>query len=139
MSLFSRRNRNAEAGYSVVDEHLTVRGELDTEGTVRVDGRVDGSLHRIGILIVGPAGTVVGDVEAREVVVAGTILGSVRAGKRIEVQSKAKVHGDVAAGAMQLHEGGAVLGHISVAAEHIEKLAAAEPGQAPRAAALVAS
>ncbi|HEY0997769.1 MAG TPA: polymer-forming cytoskeletal protein [Gemmatimonadaceae bacterium] len=111
----SRAKRNAEAGYSVVDDHLTVRGELDTEGTVRVDGHVEGRLHRVGVLIVGPAGSVTGDVEAREVVVAGTILGSVQASKRIEVQATAKVRGDVSAGAMQLHEGGVVHGHIAVA------------------------
>jgi cytoskeletal protein CcmA (bactofilin family) len=111
----SRAKRNAEAGYSVVDDHLTVRGELDTEGTVRVDGHVEGRMHRVGVLIVGPAGSVTGDVEAREVVVAGTILGSVQASKRIEVQATAKVRGDVSAGAMQLHEGGVVHGHIAVA------------------------
>lgn len=111
----SRAKRNAEAGYSVVDDHLTVRGELDTEGTVRVDGHVEGRLHRVGVLIVGPAGSVTGDIEAREVVVAGGILGSVRASKRIEVQATAKVQGDVSAGAMQLHEGGVVQGHIVVA------------------------
>ncbi|MHB1264798.1 MAG: bactofilin family protein [Gemmatimonadaceae bacterium] len=113
----SRAKRNAEAGYSVVDDHLTVRGELETEGTVRVDGHVEGRLHRVGVLIVGPAGSVTGDVEALEVVVAGVITGAVRASKRIEVQATAKVRGDVSTGAMLLHEGGVVQGHIAVASD----------------------
>ncbi|HEX4935399.1 MAG TPA: polymer-forming cytoskeletal protein [Gemmatimonadaceae bacterium] len=127
----SRAKRNAEAGYSVVDDHLTVRGELETEGTVRVDGHVEGRLHRVGVLIVGPAGSVTGDIEAREVVVAGAIVGSVRASKRIEVQATAKVAGDVSAGAMQLHEGGVVQGHIVVASAGDAGTAAkARPGTA---------
>jgi cytoskeletal protein CcmA (bactofilin family) len=129
----SRAKRNAEAGYSVVDDHLTVRGELDTEGTVRVDGHVEGRLHRVGVLIVGPAGSVTGDIEAREVVVAGGILGSVRASKRIEVQATAKVQGDVSAGAMQLHEGGVVQGHIVVANAGDAGAVAVKGGASPAA------
>lgn len=126
----SRAKRNAEAGYSVVDDHLTVRGELETEGTVRVDGHVEGRSHRVGVLIVGPAGSVTGDVEAREVVVAGVITGAVHASKRIEVQATAKVRGDVSTGAMQLQEGGVVQGHITVASDGVAASAGAGTGSA---------
>ncbi len=127
----SRAKRNAEAGYSVIDDHLTVRGQLETEGTVRVDGHVEGRLHRVGVLIVGPAGSVTGDVDAREVVVGGMITGAVRASKRIEVQATAKVHGDVSAGAMQLQEGGVVQGHITVAGDGVAATVAAAAAIAP--------
>src|SRR5687768_17121615 len=78
--------RNAR-GYSLVDDRLTVRGELDTDGSVRVDGRIEGATHRAGTLIVGPSGIIMGDVEAREVIVAGTIHGSVRATGRLEIEA----------------------------------------------------
>src|SRR4051812_5660429 len=70
MSLFARRANLPEAtGYSVVDEQLVIRGEITTEGTIRVDGCIEGRMHRAETLIVGASGVVIGDIEAREVVV----------------------------------------------------------------------
>ena len=109
--------RPAAAGFSVVDDRLTIRGNIDTDGTVRVDGRVEGAMHRAGMLIVGVGGAVIGDVEAREVVVAGNIQGNVHARGRIEIESGAAVHGEVRANAMSLREGGAVDGQVSIGAE----------------------
>jgi cytoskeletal protein CcmA (bactofilin family) len=105
------------AGFSVVDDRLTIHGDIETEGTVRVDGRVQGAVHRAGTLIVGAGGEVVGDVEAREVVVAGTIHGNVFARGRIEIEAGAAVNGQVQAATMALHEGGAVNGLITIGLE----------------------
>jgi cytoskeletal protein CcmA (bactofilin family) len=115
MSLFARRANLPEAtGYSVVDEQLVIRGELTTEGTIRVDGRIEGRMHRAETLIVGASGVVIGDIEAREVVVAGTIQGNIVADTRVEIQSTASVRGDIRSASMMLHEGGTVNGHVTV-------------------------
>src|SRR5437879_2976836 len=110
--LGGRPEKPASAGFSVVDDRLTIRGNIDTDGTVRVDGRIEGAVHRAGTIIVGVGGVVIGDVEAREVVVAGNIRGNVHARGRIEIESGAAVHGDIRASAMLLREGGAVDGQV---------------------------
>ena len=119
-------SRPATTGYSVVDEHLTIHGNLDTDGTVRVSGRVEGTAHRAGTLIIGIGGCVVGDIEAREVVVGGTVQGNIQASARVEIDSGATVHGEVHADTMLLHEGGTVNGQVAVGAS-----APATPGGAP--------
>ena len=47
MSLFKRRPDSslpspAGAGYSVLDANLAVRGDIETDGTLRIDGRLEG-------------------------------------------------------------------------------------------------
>ena len=117
MSLFSRKPaRGADAGYSVIDSVLTIAGDITTQGTVRVDGRIEGALHRADTLVIGAGGTVVGNVEAREVVIGGTLLGSLSASTRVEVQATATVNGDIRAAAVLLVEGGTVHGHVSISA-----------------------
>src|SRR6185436_5449144 len=70
MKLLGRRSaRPAADGYSVIDDQLSVSGDIQTEGTIRVDGRVEGTLHRVDTLIIGSGGKVVGNIEAREVVI----------------------------------------------------------------------
>ena len=115
MKLFSNRPAgSAASGYSVIDHQLTVSGDIHTEGTVRVDGRLEGVRHRADTLIVGAGGTVIGDIEAREVVIGGELNGSLTISERVEVQATATVNGDIRAAAVQLHEGGKVHGHISI-------------------------
>src|ERR1043165_6627115 len=57
MGLFGIGGRQP-AGYSIIAERLTVHGEIDTEGAVRVDGCIEGKVHRAGTLIIGPTGVV---------------------------------------------------------------------------------
>ena len=103
-------------GYSVIHDRLTIRGELDTDGTVRVEGRVEGPTHRVATLIVGAGGFVVGDVEAKDVVVAGQVQGNVHATGRLEIETGASVLGNIVANLMILREGATVHGQVSIGA-----------------------
>jgi cytoskeletal protein CcmA (bactofilin family) len=116
MSLFRRRRpaRPASDGYSVIDDQLAISGDISTDGTVRVDGRIEGSLHRADTLIIGAGGVVVGNVQAREVVIGGELTGSMMVSGRVEVQKTATVRGDIRAAAVALEEGGTVHGHVMV-------------------------
>ncbi len=118
MTLFARRSfLPAPPGYSVVDTQLFICGDVTTEGALRIDGRMEGNVRRADTVVVGIGGVIVGDVEAREVIVAGMIHGSIIADARIEVQSSARIYGDVRAPTLALHEGGIVHGHLCVEAE----------------------
>ena len=115
MKLFARRSaRPAANGYSVIDNQLSIAGDLHTEGTVRVDGRVQGTLHRADTLIIAACGAVIGDVEAREVVIGGSLCGTLTVSGRVEVQATASVEGDIRAAAVMLQEGGTVRGHVTI-------------------------
>jgi cytoskeletal protein CcmA (bactofilin family) len=116
MKLFGRRPTEVgDRGYSLIDNALTISGDINTTGTVRIDGRVEGTLHRADTLIIGKDGVIVGNVEAREVVVGGQLAGNLIARERVEIQATAAVRGDIRAAAVQLMEGGSVHGHISIA------------------------
>jgi len=118
MSIFARRRAPVAAavsdGYSVIDAHLSIQGDISTDGTVRVDGRIVGSMHRADTLIIGAGGCVIGNIEAREVVVGGELTGDVSARDRVELQKTATVRGDIRAAAVGLEEGGTVHGHVIV-------------------------
>ncbi len=114
MKLFGIRSRRRSSGLTVIDEKLTIRGDIDTDGTVRVDGRVEGMSHRIGTLVVGPRGSVLGDVVATDVVVAGRVCGNVEAHGRVEIEPGASVAGDVHAAALVVREGSSISGQFRV-------------------------
>jgi cytoskeletal protein CcmA (bactofilin family) len=128
MGLFGTPTPKQSTGYSVINDRLVIRGELDTDGTVRVDGRVEGATHRAGTLIVGTGGHVVGNVEARDVIVAGVIQGNVHAAGRIQIEAGASVLGEIRANALVLLEGAMVHGLVSIGATPPAAIAAPHAG-----------
>ncbi len=138
MALLKRRPATPAAstpGCSVLDAKLSVVGDLETDGTLRIDGHLRGSVRRADLVVLGPEATIEGDITAREIVIGGTVLGNVVAEERAEVQATALVAGDITTGAVLIHEGGAVRGRLQVSA-HEERARALKP--TPRGVRLVA-
>jgi cytoskeletal protein CcmA (bactofilin family) len=116
MSLFSRRETSPipTTNFSVLDAHITVSGDVETDGALRVDGRLEGSIHRADIVVVGEGASVVGDINAREVIVGGAVTGNIFAAQRTELQSSGIVAGDIRSAAILVHEGGVVQGRLYI-------------------------
>ncbi len=119
MSLLSRRNgasqqQTPNSGYSLLDSQLTVSGDVETEGSLRIDGHLDGNIRRADTVVLGAGASMNGDVRAREVIVGGTLTGNVYASERIELQATAVVTGDVTAQLVLVQEGGVVNGRVDM-------------------------
>ena len=118
MSLLARRSgptstpSTAGSGYSLLDAQLSVSGDLDTGGSLRIDGRLEGNIRRADTVVIGVGATMSGDVHAREVVIGGTITGNVHATERVELQATAIVTGDILTQTILVQEGGVVNGRV---------------------------
>jgi len=118
-----------ESVISIIGPGMTVVGDLTTDGPLRIEGRVEGSVRVGHTLVIGKDGVVVGDVRAEDAVVSGTIDGSLTASSRIEVHATAKVEGDLRARSMQLDEGAVLNGSLAMGTD----LSDAGRGAGPRA------
>jgi len=59
--LFARRAiLPASAGCAVIDAWLSVHGDLAADGTIRIDGRIDGSVRRADTVVIGASAMIVG-------------------------------------------------------------------------------
>src|SRR3982751_4172983 len=113
----------APAGYSVLDAQMFVRGDLATEGTIRIDGRLEGNILKSDIVVIGSKATVIGNIVAREVVVGGSVEGNITAESRVELDSAAVVIGDILAGSILTHEGAQIRGKVVVRTTDAEQTA----------------
>jgi cytoskeletal protein CcmA (bactofilin family) len=117
MRIFPRRRRAQSAvpvgsGYSLLDSQLSLAGDLTTSGSLRVEGRLEGSIRGADSVVIGVGASISGDVHAREVIIGGSITGDVHASERVELQATAIVTGDVHTGSVLVQEGGVVNGHV---------------------------
>jgi cytoskeletal protein CcmA (bactofilin family) len=109
-----RRSREVATGLSIIAKDLTIAGDLQAAGVIRVEGRVIGNVHAGEQVLLSEGGIIEGDVVTREAVIGGRVHGSVRADERVEIQSSAHVHGDVVSPRLLIHEGGSMNGTVKM-------------------------
>lgn len=117
MGMFEKKNEKGPAaappgGLSIIAVGMTIHGDVDSNGTVKVEGTVDGHVLAKNQVLVAKGGVVRGDIDARESVVGGAVYGCIRATERVEIQPGATVHGDITTKRIAVAEGGLLNGQI---------------------------
>lgn len=116
-----RKAREADDVVSIVGPGMKITGDCQTEGTLRVEGRVEGTIRSSKAVVIGEGGEVVGDIHTQDAVVAGRVEGSIQADSRIELKESARIEGDVRCRRVKLEEGGFVDGRIEMGQSGKEK------------------
>jgi len=93
-----------------------VSGKLNFEGTVRVDGQVEGEISAQDTLIVGERAVVTAQINGNTVVIRGKVTGDINARKRVEICSPGKLFGNIVTPSLVIHEGVIFEGHCSMGA-----------------------
>jgi cytoskeletal protein CcmA (bactofilin family) len=116
-----------ESVVSIIGPGMRVVGDCETEGTLRIEGTVEGTVRAGKAVVVGKDGAIRGDVFTQDAIVGGSVKGTVVAESRLELQATCVVEGDIRARRLKLDEGGRMSGTIQVG----EQPRAAAPGPTP--------
>ena len=110
------RGVSGEASISIIGPGMNIVGDLSTDGTVRVEGRIEGTVRAGKSVLIGKTGEVVGDVLTQDAVIGGTVRGTVVAESRLELQSTCDIEGQIRARSqhLQLEEGARFNGQIQM-------------------------
>ena len=110
------RAGSGEASMSIIGPGMNIIGDLVTDGTVRVEGRIEGTVRAGKAVVIGKGGEVVGDVLTQDAVIGGRIRGTVVAESRLELQASSDIEGQIRARAahLQLEEGARFNGQIQM-------------------------
>jgi cytoskeletal protein CcmA (bactofilin family) len=129
LSIQALRERTGTPARSVIDAWLTMKGNLESEGDIQVDGKVQGHI-RCMQLIVGKDATIDGDVVAAEVVVRGRVKGVIRA-NRVKLQETACVESEIFfEKSLGIEDGASFEGQIKRVSQALATVAALKDGPA---------
>ena len=112
---------DTDASYSIINEWLTMKGDLESEGDILVKGRVHGNI-RCKMLIVDPGAVIEGGIVADEVMIRGTTRGTVRA-KRVRLEKTANVDSEIFHDVFSAEEGARIKGALRANDESAERTA----------------
>jgi cytoskeletal protein CcmA (bactofilin family) len=103
----------APAVSSTISTGLRINGELTGSGDLYVDGEAQGSI-RLGQskVTVGPHGRVQADIDAREIVIEGTVQGNLKAGDSIRLGPASRVQGSLMTPRVAIEDGARLRGKV---------------------------
>src|ERR1044072_2419050 len=83
--------RSLQDSMSIIGPGMHIVGDIVTDGTVRVEGRIDGTIRAGKAVVVGKDGEVQGEIFTQDAVIGGTVRGSVTAESRLELQATCNI------------------------------------------------
>ncbi len=95
---------------------LKIRGEITGSADMFIDGDVQGKVRiGSGSLIVGANGRVQADLEAREIIVNGSVVGNLKADDRVQLGSTGSVQGGIFTPRIGIDDGARLRGSVETA------------------------
>lgn len=99
---------------SVIGADVEIIGTIKSNGTVRLDGKLEGELLCGGNAILGKSAQVKGNITATSVSIEGKISGNILAKDKIEMKATATVNGDIKARRLSVEDGVTFVGRSEV-------------------------
>jgi cytoskeletal protein CcmA (bactofilin family) len=102
--------RTSEIGASIV-----IRGEVLAKEDLVVTGRIEGTIGMEGHrLTVSPGADVKATLHARDIVVGGSVEGTLLAVERVELLPTGEIHGDVTTPSLRMADGAILKGRVDM-------------------------
>ena len=109
---YSTPGATGDSPLSIISAGMTVTGNIESNGVVKVEGKIEGSIRGARQVLLGRQGEVKGDIYAQEAVIGGRVEGIVRTSDRVEVQGSATVTGDIHTKTIIVLEGAQINGQV---------------------------
>jgi len=101
-------------GSTIIGESILISGSLNGDEDLTVRGRVEGTLTLTRTLVVEPTGVVKAEVQVKNCVIAGAIVGNVTATESVEITKEGRMVGDIAAPRVIIVDGASFRGRIDM-------------------------
>lgn len=93
---------------------VAISGRISFPGNARIDGRLTGEVRADALLVVGPTALLRADVRAHNLVLFGTIEGSVCQSDSVELKPGSRLIGGLEASRVVVHAGAVFEGRCSI-------------------------
>lgn len=109
------RNSTPDSGtVNIIGSGTSIEGDVVSSGDIRIDGNLKGTLRTRGKLVVGPTGTIDGEVSCQHADVSGNIRGKINVTELLSLKNSAKINGEIITGKLAIEPGADFSGSCSM-------------------------
>jgi len=106
-------------------EGTSIKGDIVSPADFRLDGHLIGNFQSKGKIVIGPAGTVIGDIICKNADIEGKFNGKIQVQEILNIKSKAHIQGEVVCGKLSV-EPGAEFSASCVMKPHVKNMVSNE-------------
>jgi cytoskeletal protein CcmA (bactofilin family) len=113
-SNMSKTNYPESGSVNIIGPGTVITGDITTNGDVRVDGTLKGTLIVRGKLVLGSTGQVEGEITCQNADISGGIKGKINVSELLALKSTAKINGDIITNKLAIEPGANFTGSCSM-------------------------
>jgi cytoskeletal protein CcmA (bactofilin family) len=112
----SESAENIPASASMIGAGTSLKGDITSNGDLRIDGRLIGNIIGSAKVIIGANGSVEGDISCQQADIMGNVSGSIKAKELLQLKNGSIVQGNISAGKLQVEPAATFNGQCHMAA-----------------------
>lgn len=95
----------SQEDFTFLGKDVVFKGTLTLEGSVRIDGQLEGEIHSTGTLTVGEHAVIRGNIKTGALITSGKIKGNIMASEKVMILNQGVVIGDIRTPAISIEAG----------------------------------
>ena len=111
-----KRTENNNSVVNIIGQGTSILGDINSNGDIRVDGTLKGSIKTEGKVVLGKEGVVEGDVICQNADISGIIKAKITVSNLLSLKETAKLNGDIVTNKLSIEPGAEFTGSCSMGA-----------------------
>ena len=100
--IMSNEKTNGSSGATLISAGTTVKGDLNSNHDLRIDGTIIGNVSSTAKIVIGASGSVEGDISGNQADIVGKVSGNIKTKDLLQLRGDCVVNGNVYAGKLQV-------------------------------------
>ena len=124
------KNISSSMEQATIGRSVVIKGEVSGAESLYVDGRIEGTVNFADSRVtIGRSGVIVANINAKEVVIMGTVTGNIHCTDRLDIRSEGSLTGDVVTPRICVEDGAVLKGGVEVRCRTTDRKSAVEDGR----------
>lgn len=104
---------------NLIGKGTMIIGDLKANGDIRIDGNLNGKLHGKGRVVIGPSGSVEGEIHCQNAEVSGMVKGHLAVRELLSLKASARVQGDIMTAKISIEPGAVYTGNCNMTTQSV--------------------
>lgn len=107
-------NASDAPSVNLIGAGTIIEGDITTNGDMRIDGSLTGTINVKGKLVVGASGMVEGEIICQQADISGSVKGKIGVAELLSLKASAKLNGDIITNKIAIEPGATFSGSCSM-------------------------
>ncbi|MEI6816280.1 MAG: polymer-forming cytoskeletal protein [Bacteroidota bacterium] len=110
----TKTSEAVSSSINLIGAGTSIEGEVKSNGDIRIDGTVNGSVTSKAKVVIGTTGIIEGDINCQNADISGTVKGKTNVSEMLFLKSTARITGDIISSKLVVESGASFTGSCNM-------------------------